>query len=63
MRIIGTTHVKKIYTHKVSIDMLIADICEYVWLTKKARLVVAYAKAKEHAYWLVGDEAEHQAQN
>lgn len=51
------------YTRATRLAILTGEFYILVWLTNQTKLNIAYEKAKEHAYWLVGDKHPAQTQN
>jgi hypothetical protein len=61
--IVFVTGMPRLYVRATRLNILAGEVYVLVWPTNKSRLAIAYEKAREHAYWLVGDKAPHQAEN
>lgn len=62
MKIIATVEIRRVYSKKMRMGFIKWAVV-HVWLSKKAKTALAYARAKEHAYWLVGAGHPAQAMN
>ena len=61
--IVFVTGMPCMYVRATRLRILAGEVYILVWLTQKTKTAIAYEKAKEHAYWLVGDKHPAQAQN
>ena len=53
----------RVYTAKTRVAIVEGIIYQKVWISKKGMTAVNFLKAKEHAYWLVGDTHSTQGMN
>lgn len=61
--VIGVTEIPRVYSKNMRLAFALGAVYEHVWLSPKAQAVVNEARAREHAYWLVGAKHPNQMAN